>query len=227
MSTLYLIATPVGNLEDITARALRILGEVDYIACEDTRTSGKLLKHFGISRPLFSFHAHNEHKKIGYLCELLDQGLNIALISDAGSPAISDPGYLAVRAVLDAGHQVCPIPGASAVILALSASGLPTDRFVFEGFLPHKKGRQSRMVSLAEEERTIVFYESPYRIKKILKEISEHLGQDRQVVLARELTKKFEQFVRGTAHDLLQQAEQEQLKIKGEFVVLVEGKSKH
>jgi len=157
------------------------------------------------------------------LVDLLNQGKEVALISDAGTPAISDPGYLAVAAALEAGHIVCPIPGASAAITALSASGLPTDRFVFEGFLPHKKGRQTRILALLEEERTTIFYESPYRVVKLLKEFVTHLGGDRRVVLARELTKKFEEFRRGTASELLDLAEAEQLKIKGEFVVLLEG----
>lgn len=226
MSTLYLIATPIGNLEDISARSLRLLEEVDHIACEDTRTSGRLMKHFDISTPLFSFHAHNEHFKVNHLVDLLNQGKQVALISDAGTPAISDPGYLAVTAALEAGHTVCPVPGASAAIAALSASGLPTDRFVFEGFLPHKKGRQTRLLTLIDEERTTIFYESPFRIVKLLKEFVSHLGEERRVVLARELTKKFEEFTRGTASELLALAEADQLKIKGEFVVLLEGVTK-
>lgn len=226
MSTLYLIATPIGNLEDISTRALRLLEEVDYIACEDTRTSGRLMKYFDISTPMFSFHAHNEHFKVNHMVDLLNQGKAVALISDAGTPAISDPGYLAVKSVLEAGHTVCPIPGASAAIAALSASGLPTDRFVFEGFLPHKKGRQTRILALLEEERTTIFYESPFRVVKLLKEFVTHLGGQRQVVLARELTKTFEEFRRGTAEELLALAEADQLKIKGEFVVLLEGVTK-
>lgn len=224
LSTLYLIATPIGNLGDISLRAIELLKEVDYVACEDTRTSGKLLKLLGLNKQIFSFHAHNEHHKVHYLIDLLKAGKSVALISDAGSPGISDPGFLAVSAAIEAGIKVCPIPGASALIVALSASGLPSDRFVFEGFLPHKKGRQSRWKKLIEEERTMIFYESPYRIGKILKEINDYLGAERRIVLARELTKKFEEFVRGSAGTLLALHQENQLKLKGEFVVMVEGK---
>lgn len=223
MSTLYLVATPIGNLNDISPRAIESLKSCDFIACEDTRTSGKLLKHYGIDTRMFSFHSHNEHHKVDYLRQLLDEGKSVALISDAGTPAISDPGYMAVNEAIEAGHTVTAIPGASAAITALSASGLPTDRFVFEGFLPQKKGRQTKLIELAEEERTILFYESPYRIKKLLNELNTHFGGDRKVVLARELTKTFEEYIRGTASELYQAAEEDSLTIKGEFVVMVEG----
>jgi 16S rRNA (cytidine1402-2'-O)-methyltransferase len=200
-----------------------MLKNADFIACEDTRTSGKLLKRFSIETRMFSFHAHNEHNKVHYLRQLLDEGKTVALISDAGTPAISDPGYMAVNEAIEAGHTICSIPGPSAAITALAASGLPTDRFVFEGFLPQKKGRLTKLKLLAKEERTILLYESPYRIKKLLGEISEHFGADRNVVLGRELTKTFEEYIRGTASDLFSSAEKEEMKIKGEFVVMIEG----
>lgn len=223
MSTLFLVATPIGNLNDISPRAITVLKEVSFIACEDTRTSGKLLKHFGIETRLFSFHAHNEHKKVGYLIELLDQGNDVALISDAGTPGISDPGYMAVNEAIVANHTVCSIPGASAAITALSASGLASDRFIFEGFLPQKKGRQTKLKELSNEERTLILYESPYRIKKLIAELYEHFGEDRKIVLARELTKTFEEYIRGSAKELHQLAERDEITIKGEFVVLIDG----
>ena len=198
MSTLYIVATPIGNLQDFSPRAVEILKSVDYIACEDTRTSGNLLQHFGIDKPKFSFHQHNEHRKVGHLTNILDANQDVALISDAGMPGISDPGFLAVRAAKQGGHNIIVIPGPDAATTALIASGLPSDRYVFEGFLPHKKGRQKRLGELAEEERTIIIYESPNRLLKLLGELEEHLEPDRLAAVASELTKKFEEIIRCT-----------------------------
>ncbi|MEX0722939.1 MAG: 16S rRNA (cytidine(1402)-2'-O)-methyltransferase [Gracilimonas sp.] len=223
MSILYIVATPIGNLQDLSPRAVEILGSVDYIACEDTRTSGNLLQHFGISKPTFSFHQHNEHRKVGHLTNILDAHQDVALISDAGMPGISDPGFLAIRAAKQGGHTVTVIPGPDAATTALVSSGLPCDRYVFEGFLPHKKGRQKRLGELAEEERTIIIYESPNRILKLLGEIEEHFEPDRLAAVARELTKKFEEVVRGTISELKKEFE-ERDSIKGEIVVIISGK---
>lgn len=223
MSILYIVATPIGNLQDFSPRAVEVLKSVDYIACEDTRTSGTLLQHFGIDKPKFSFHQHNEHRKVGHLTNILDANQDVALISDAGMPGISDPGFLAVRAAKQGGHNIIVIPGPDAATTALVASGLPSDRYVFEGFLPHKKGRQKRLGELAEEERTIVIYESPNRLLKLLDELEEHFEPDRLAAVARELTKKFEEVTRGTITELKKEFE-ERDSIKGEIVVIISGK---
>ncbi|MCR9132456.1 MAG: 16S rRNA (cytidine(1402)-2'-O)-methyltransferase [bacterium] len=222
MAKLYIVATPIGNLGDFSPRAVETLKSVAYIACEDTRTSGKLLKHFGIDTPTFSFHQHNEHKKVDYVLQLLDSNQDIALISDAGMPGISDPGFLAIRAANQQSHQVVVIPGPDAATSALVASGLPCDRYVFEGFLPHKKGRQKRLKELAEEERTIVLYESPNRLVKLLGEIELYFGTERLAAVARELTKTFEEVVRASVVDLKTEFEQRP-SIKGEIVVVIAG----
>ncbi|MGA0254403.1 MAG: 16S rRNA (cytidine(1402)-2'-O)-methyltransferase [Rhodothermales bacterium] len=221
---LILVATPIGNLSDMTERAIETLRRVDLIACEDTRTSGVLLSHHGIDTPTTSFHAHNEHGKASRLVDLMIRGQDIALISDAGSPGISDPGYLLVRAALDAHLEVSALPGPSALIPALAASGLPTDRFLFEGFLPPKKGRKTRIERLVAEDCTVVLYESPHRLKKLLLQLADAAGEERQVVIAREISKKFEEFVRGTLAEVLQWAES-QTRIRGE-IVLVLGSAK-
>lgn len=219
MSTLYIVATPIGNLEDISERARKVLGSVEYIACEDTRTSGVLLQHLGVNTPTFPFHQHNEHQKVEHLLNLLDARQNVAVISDAGMPGISDPGFLAVRAAHRAGHSVTVIPGPDAATTALVASGLPCDKYAFEGFLPQKKGRQKRLKQLADEERTIVFYESPHRLTKLLDELREYMGDQRMVAVCRELTKKFEEVIRGPLENVIQTCEQRD-KIKGEIVVV-------
>ena len=217
---LILVATPIGNLSDMTERAIETLKSVSRIACEDTRTSGVLLSHYGITTPTTSFHAHNEHGKASRLVEAMIKGEDIALISDAGSPGISDPGYLLVRAALDAHLEVTALPGPSALIPALAASGLPSDRFVFEGFLPHKKGRQPRIKARVAEARTGSLYESPHRLGKLLTQLAEHAGTDRQAVVARELSKKFEEFRRGTLEELLEWVNGLN-KVRGEIVVLL------
>jgi 16S rRNA (cytidine1402-2'-O)-methyltransferase len=219
--SLYLVPTPIGNLEDITLRAIRILNEVNVILAEDTRTSGKLLKHHNISKPLQSYHIFNEHKTVEQLINRMKVGETFALISDAGTPSISDPGFLLVREVLKAGIEVNCLPGATAFVPALVNSGLPSDRFVFEGFLPHKKGRHTRLLKLAEEERTIILYESPHRLVKCLEQLKEYLG-DRNASVSREISKMFEETVRGTLSELIDYFTQKG--VKGEFVVLVEGK---
>lgn len=222
MANLYIVATPIGNLGDFSPRAAETLKSVSYIACEDTRTSGKLLKHFGISTPTFSFHQHNEHKKVDYVLQILDSNQDVALISDAGMPGISDPGFLAIRAAHQQEHKVVVIPGADAATSALVASGLPCDRYVFEGFLPHKKGRQKRLKELAEEERTIVLYESPNRLVKLLGEVEQYFGGERLAAVGREITKTFEEIVRATVADLHTEFEQRP-SIKGEIVVVIAG----
>lgn len=222
LGKLCIVATPIGNLDDFSTRAVESLKTADAIACEDTRTSSVLLQHYGISTPTFSFHQHNEHRKVEYLLELLESGQTIALISDAGMPGISDPGFLAVREAHKAGQQVEVIPGPDAATTALVASGLPCDRYIFEGFLPHKKGRQTRVKSLIDEDRTVIFYESPHRIQRLLGELKEHLAPNRMVAVVRELTKKFEEITRGT----LEEVESEwasRKKVKGEFVLVVAG----
>jgi 16S rRNA (cytidine1402-2'-O)-methyltransferase len=217
--TLYLVATPIGNLEDITLRALRTLRECHVVAAEDTRRTGLLLKHFDISKPLISYFQFNEAKRSGEILERLRRGETVALVTDAGSPGISDPGERVVQAVTAAGLRVEPVPGPSALIAALTASGLATDEFHFVGFLPHKSGqRRNKLTALKDVPGTLVFYESPYRIQKLLAELADILP-DRQVVLARELTKKFEEFLRGKPADLIAQTKTRTL--KGEFVVLV------
>lgn len=223
MSVLYIVATPIGNLKDLSPRAVEVLSSVDYIACEDTRTSGNMLKHFQIDKPTFPFHQHNEHRKVGHLMNILDANQNVALISDAGMPGISDPGFLAVRAAKQGGHTVTVIPGPDAATTAIIASGLPSDQYVFEGFLPHKKGRQKRLGQLSIEERTIIIYESPNRLLKLLGELEEHFETDRLAAVARELTKKFEEVVRGTISELKNEFESRD-SIKGEIVVIVSGK---
>jgi len=219
-NALYLVATPIGNLADISYRAVHILNSVDLIAAEDTRTSSILLKHYSIQTPLKSYHSHNIISETDRLVEKLKSGASIALISDAGTPGISDPGYHLTRACVENNIRVIPIPGAAAFISALIASGLPTQKFVYEGFLPHKKGRQTRINLLKEETRTIIFYESPHRIVKTLKQLSENFGE-RKCVIAREITKKFEEFIHGSLHELALQMESN--KPKGELVLIVQG----
>lgn len=218
---LYLIPTPVGNMEDITLRALRLLNEVDTVLAEDTRTSGKLLKHHEIKTSLQSYHAHNEHKIAGTIVERLKSGETMALISDAGTPGISDPGFLLTRACMDAGIKVECLPGATAFVPALVKSGLPCDRFVFEGFLPHKKGRQTKILSFESEERSVVFYESPHRLIKFLEQVNELLGSERMVSVSRELTKLHEETITGTTAEVLDYFKEK--KIKGEIVVVLGG----
>ena len=221
---LYLVPTPIGNLEDITLRAIRILGEVDGILAEDTRNSGQLLKHLNISKPLYSHHAHNEHTGVPGVIKMLKEGKSLALISDAGTPGISDPGYLLVKACVDNGIEVESLPGATAFVPALVNSGFPTDRFVYEGFLPHKKGRQTRWKALAEEERTIVLYESPHRLVKALEQIIEFISPERQLMVGRELSKMHEQMVRGTATEVLAYFVAHPDKVRGEIVIVIAGK---
>ncbi|WP_445664778.1 16S rRNA (cytidine(1402)-2'-O)-methyltransferase [Fodinibius sp. AD559] len=220
MSTLYIVATPIGNLEDISERAIKTLKSVSYIACEDTRTSGVLLKKMGIEANTFAFHAHNEHQKVEHLLNILDARQNVAIISDAGMPGISDPGFLAVRAAHQAGHSVSVIPGPDAATTALVASGLPCDKYVFEGFLPQKKGRQKQLKQLVDEQRSIVLYESPHRLMKLLEELRKYMGDQRMMAVCRELTKKFEEVVRGSiksVYDTFQLRDE----IKGEIVVII------
>ncbi|WP_291782279.1 16S rRNA (cytidine(1402)-2'-O)-methyltransferase [Cecembia sp.] len=219
---LFLVPTPIGNLKDITLRAIEVLKSVDVILAEDTRTTGKLLKHFEINRPLQSYHIFNEHKTVERLVQRMKTGEVMALCSDAGTPGISDPGFLLVRAVKEAGLEVNCLPGATAFVPALVNSGLPNDRFTFEGFLPHKKGRQTRIQALVEESRTMVFYESPHRLMKTLGQLAEAFGQDRMASVSRELTKVFEENVRGTLGELT--AYYQEHPIKGEIVLVVEGK---
>ncbi|GIL22260.1 MAG: ribosomal RNA small subunit methyltransferase I [Bacteroidota bacterium] len=220
--SLYLIPTPIGNLADITLRALDTLKKVDTILAEDTRTSGFLLKHYQISKPLQSFHIFNEHKTLAGLIQRMQQGEVMALISDAGTPGISDPGFLLVREVLRAGLQVDCLPGATALIPALIKSGFPTDRFVFEGFLPHKKGRQTLLKKLAEEERTIVLYESPHRLIKTLEQVKGFFGETRPVSVSRELTKLHEETFTGSVIEVLTHFLKKE--VKGELVVVIHGK---
>ncbi len=220
--TLYIVGTPIGNLEDMTVRAVRILQTVDLIAAEDTRHTGKLLHHFQIKTPQISYHEHNRMIRVPELVTKLQQGLAIALVSDAGMPGISDPGYELVKACAEEGFTVVPIPGASAVIAALSASGLPSDRFVFEGFLPAKsQARRTHLEGLQTESRTIVFYESPHRLKATLQDLADSLGGDRQITLARELTKLHEEFWRGTTADAI--ALYTKREPQGEYTIVVAG----
>jgi len=219
-STLYLVSTPIGNLADFSYRAVRILNEVDLIAAEDTRTSSVLLRHYEIKTRTSSYHSYNLKTETARLVKKLQDGLAIALISDAGTPGISDPGYKLVQACVGADIPVVPIPGAAAFIAALVASGLPTNRFVFEGFLPLKKGRKTRLEFLALEERTIVFYESPHRIIKTVRDLHQYWG-DRKCVMGREITKKFEEFYRGRLSELQEHLNQK--KVKGEIVLVVAG----
>ena len=222
MSKLFLVPTPIGNLEDITLRAIRILEESDLILAEDTRTSGKLLKHLKVSTQMQSFHMHNEHRMLERMIEKLKMGMQIAMISDAGTPGISDPGFLLVRACVENDIPTECLPGATALIPALVQSGFPTDRFIFEGFLPPKKGRQTRLKEWAEETKTIVFYESPHKIEKTLVQLQEFVGGERKLSISREISKKFEETVRGTVNDLIIHFEEKAP--KGEFVVILEGK---
>lgn len=218
--TLYVVPTPIGNLEDITLRALKVLETVDLVACEDTRTSGVLLAHFGIRTPRVSFHAHNEHRRTDPLVDRIESGTSVALVTDAGTPGISDPGFLLVRACVARGVPVVALPGATAFVPALVASGLPCERFVFEGFLPVKKGRRTRLVQLAAETRSIVLYESPHKAERTLADLAEHLGSDRPAALARELTKKFEEVARGTLGSLAAEFASRD-RIRGEIVIVV------
>lgn len=223
MGKLYIVPTPIGNLEDMTLRAIRVLKEVGLILAEDTRTSGKLLHHFEINTPMQSHHMHNEHKTVDSLIKRLKNSLeDIALISDAGTPAISDPGFLLTRACLENGIEVECLPGATAFVPALVNSGLPNDKFVFEGFLPVKKGRQTRLKLLADEARTMIFYESPHKLLKTLTHFAQYFGEDRAISVSRELTKLYEETVRGTVKEVL---EYYTLKPpKGEIVIVVAGK---
>lgn len=220
---LYIVPTPIGNLKDITLRALEILKEADLILAEDTRTSGKLLGHYEISTSLRAYHMHNEHKTLEGLINELQTGRVMALITDAGTPAISDPGFLLVREAIRENIDVETLPGATAFVPALVNSGLPAHNFAFEGFLPQKKGRQTRFTELAEEKRTMVFYESPYRVVKTLGEMAKYWGGERQASVSRELTKKFEETVHGTLLELEDQFKKNSP--KGEFVICVSGKS--
>jgi 16S rRNA (cytidine1402-2'-O)-methyltransferase len=223
MGKLYIVPTPIGNLEDMTLRAIRILKEVDLILAEDTRTSGKLLKHFEIGTHMHSHHMHNEHKTVENLISRLKAGETIALISDAGTPAISDPGFLLTRACVENNIEVDCLPGATAFVPALVNSGLPNDRFVFEGFLPEKKGRQTRYLALAEETRTMILYVSPHKLNKTLTEFVQYFGSERPISVSRELSKLHEETIRGTADDVLKHFETKPA--KGEIVVVVGGKS--
>lgn len=224
MSKLYLVPTPIGNLEDISLRAIRLLKESDLILCEDTRISGRLLKHYEIETKMRAYHQHNEHKITDDILDLLKAGQIISLITDAGTPGISDPGFLIVRSALEKGIEVECLPGAVALIPALVQSGLPSDRFIFEGFLPVKKGKQTKLKELAEEKRTIVLYESPHRIAKTIEQMIPFFGEERKAYVARELTKLFEENVRGTLSELL--AHFQGKKVKGEIVLIIAGKEK-
>lgn len=221
MPKLYIIPTPIGNLEDITLRALRLLKEVDVVYAEDTRTSQVLLKHFGIERKLYSHHKFNEHQSVEAVVRQIEAGQSVALISDAGTPGISDPGFLLVRKCVESGVEVETLPGATAFVPALVQSGFPCDRFCFEGFLPQKKGRKKRLSQLSSEPRTMIFYESPFRVVKALGEFAEAFGSERRVSVSRELTKKFEQTVRGTIAEVIDHFTAHPP--KGEFVMIVEG----
>lgn len=222
MPKLFLVPTPIGNLEDMTLRAVKVLREVDLILAEDTRKSGKLLKHFEISTPMQSHHQHNEHKVVEGLVRQLQNGKKIALISDAGTPGISDPGFLLARECIQAGIEVDCLPGATAFVPALVNSGLPCDKFVFEGFLPVKKGRQTRLNYLAEETRTMVFYESPHKLLKTLFHFVEYFGETRRVSISREISKLHEETIRGNLSEVLEHFTQNSP--KGEFVIVVAGK---
>lgn len=222
MGKLYVVPTPIGNLEDITLRAINVLKESNLILAEDTRTSGFLLKHLGVDTQMYSHHKFNEHKTIDNIVSRLETGETVALISDAGTPAISDPGFLLVRACIQKGIHVECLPGATAFVPALVESGLPNDRFCFEGFLPQKKGRQTRLKKLAEEERTMVLYESPYRVVKTLTQLSEFMGEERLASVSREISKLFAETVRGTLKELILHFSENEP--RGEFVIVVAGK---
>jgi len=223
MGKLYLVPTPIGNLKDITLRALEVLQSADCILAEDTRTSGKLLKHYEISKPVLSHHMHNEHRTVSQLVQRMQNGETLALIRDAGTPAISDPGFLLTRACIQAGVEVECLPGATAFVPALVNSGLPNDRFVFEGFLPQKKGLKTRLELLATEPRTMVFYVSPYKLVKTLTQLIQHLGEERPASVSREITKLYEETVRGSLNEVKQHFEKHPP--KGEFVLVVGGKT--
>ena len=222
MSKLYIIPTPIGNLEDITLRALRILKEVNIILAEDTRTTGNLLKHFSIENKLQSHHLHNEHKMVEQVVERIQNGETVALVSDAGTPAISDPGFLLVRECIKNGIDVDCLPGATAFVPALVNSGLPCETFVFNGFLPQKKGRQTKLKELTEETRTMIFYESPFRLVKALEEFAQVFGSERKASVSRELSKMFEETKRGTLQELIEYFSSKT--VKGEIVIVLEGK---
>ena len=224
MAKLYIVPTPIGNLDDITLRAVDVLREVDFILAEDTRTTSFLLRHLGIEKKLHSHHKFNEHATVKMVAGSIAAGRNAALVSDAGTPGISDPGFLLVRTCVEAGIEVETLPGATALVPALVQSGFPCDRFCFEGFLPQKKGRAKQLQSLADEERTMVFYESPYRVVKCLEQFAEVFGSERRVSVSRELTKKFEQTVRGTVAEVLEHLRTTEP--KGEFVIVLAGKPK-
>ena len=219
---LNVVPTPIGNLEDITYRAIKVLKDVDFILAEDTRTSGFLLKHYDIETKMISHHKFNEHKSSQQIVERIEAGANVALISDAGTPAISDPGFLIVRACVEAGIRIECLPGATAFVPALVMSGLPNDRFCFEGFLPSKKGRQTRLKELADEQRTMVFYESPYRVLKTLTQFAEYFGEDRLATTSREISKIYEDTKRGTLSQLIEHFTETDP--RGEFVIVVSGK---
>lgn len=221
MAKLYVVPTPIGNLEDITLRAINILREVDFILAEDTRTSSHLLRHLGIEKPMYSHHKFNEHATVGRVAESINAGKDVALVSDAGTPGISDPGFLLVRKCVEEGIEVVTLPGATALIPAVVQSGFPCDRFCFEGFLPQKKGRMKRLQELATESRTLVLYESPYRVVKCLEQIAETMGEQRRVAVVREITKKFEETVRGTVAEVIEHFKAHEP--KGEFVIVVAG----
>ena len=223
MAHIFLVPTPIGNLEDMSFRAVRTLQEADLIAAEDTRTSGRLLKHFDVDTPQISLHQHNEHQRIPQLLDRVEtEDLQLAVITNAGTPGISDPGFLLTKLAIDRNIRVETLPGATAFVPALVSSGLPCDRFIFEGFLPLKKGRQTRMLQLAEESRTMVFYESPHRIGKTLRQLTEHFGADRLACVCRELSKLHEEYVRGRLAELAQIYKGK--KVKGEIVLVVGGK---
>lgn len=219
---LYVVPTPIGNLEDITLRALRVLKEADLILAEDTRTSSVLLKHYDIHTPLKSHHKFNEHETSNEMAERILGGLNVALISDAGTPGISDPGFMLVRACVERGVEVQCLPGATAFVPALVDSGLPCDRFYFEGFLPQKKGRQTRLVKLAQQEHTMIIYESPFRLQKTLEQLAEYLGGERLAAVSREISKVYEETRRGSLAELVQSFKEHPA--KGEIVIIVDGK---
>jgi len=222
MSKLFIVPTPIGNLDDITLRAIKVLKGVDFVLAEDTRTSGNLLKRFEISKPLVAYHLHNEHKIVARITERIKAGEQAALVTDAGTPAISDPGYLLVRECIRQDVVIECLPGATAFVPALVNSGLPADRFIFEGFLPQKKGRQTRLEFLKEMPCSVIFYESPHRLLKTLEQLAQHFGEDRNASVSRELTKIFEETVRGTLSELISHFTD--CTLKGEFVLVVEGK---
>ena len=221
MAKLYIVPTPIGNLEDITLRAINTLRDVDFILAEDTRTTSHLLRHLGIEKPMYSHHKFNEHATVGRVAEAIAAGRDVALVSDAGTPGISDPGFLLVRKCVEEGIEVQTLPGATALIPAVVQSGFPCDKFCFEGFLPQKKGRQKRLQELSSEPRTIILYESPYRVVKCLEQLAEHFGAERRVAVVREITKKFEETVRGTLSEAI--AHFKTHEPKGEFVIVVAG----